>query len=107
MEALALLDIDQEDDNLLIASSPEENESNAEEEPLLILSVSPPSPTLVSCKKKRLETLGDLQNCRGADLFSSMFVHSQPQNFFFYLNMHSIYLQVVGDVVQHMQCACN
>lgn len=107
MEALALLDIDQEDDNLLIASSPEENESNAEEEPLLILSVSPPSPSLVSCKKKRLEALGDLQNCRGAGLFSSIFVHPQPQQFFFYLNMHSIYLQAVGDVVQHMQCACN
>ncbi|KAH8949006.1 hypothetical protein BDL97_10G007700 [Sphagnum fallax] len=68
MEALALLDIDQEDDNLLIASSPEENESNAEEEPLLILSVSPPSPSLVSCKKKRLEALGDLQNCRGSEV---------------------------------------
>ncbi|CAK9193516.1 unnamed protein product [Sphagnum troendelagicum] len=74
MEALALLDIDQEDDNLLIASSLEENESNAEEEPLLILSVSPPSPSLVSCKKKRLEALGDLQNCRAGS-----YIHSARQ----------------------------
>ncbi|CAK9859096.1 unnamed protein product [Sphagnum jensenii] len=76
MEALALLDIDQEDDNLLIASSPEENESNAEEEPLLILSVSPPSPSLVSCKKKRLEALGDLQNCAPT---AGSYIHSARQ----------------------------
>lgn len=60
MEALALLDIDQEDDDLLIASNLKENESNAKEEPLLIFNVFSPFPTLVDCKKKQLEALGDL-----------------------------------------------
>lgn len=60
MEALALLDIDQEDDNLFIALNLKENESNVEEEPLLILNIFLPFPTLVNCKKKWLEAFGEL-----------------------------------------------
>ncbi|CAK9860184.1 unnamed protein product [Sphagnum jensenii] len=65
MEALALLDIDQEDDNLLIAWNDNPgNENAAAEEPSLLLGImSPPSPSLVNHKPEKRQVFGDSQNC--------------------------------------------
>jgi hypothetical protein len=71
MEALALLDIDQEDDNLLIAWNDNPGTKNAAaEDPSLLLGImSPPSPSLVSHKPEKLQVFGDSQNCPREPLF--------------------------------------
>lgn len=55
-ENLDLLNFDQEDDNLLLATSPV---------PEVFLGVSPPSPAPISDSNKKATPVGELENCNG------------------------------------------
>ena len=55
-ENLDLLNFDQEDDNLLLATSPV---------PEVFLGVSPPSPAPISDGTKKATPVGELENCNG------------------------------------------